>query len=126
MEYGTADDGLHTMDGDAGDGQGGTGDAAALFAELDAALPHDAPPAGGEDAPAGLDAVPVTLGFELGKLALPLGDIRTLGAGTVLLLDGGSPASVAITSAGQALGRGEIVDVAGQLGIRITHWGSPC
>jgi type III secretion protein Q len=101
-------------------------DAGALFAELDAALPDDAPPHSDEDAPDGLDALPVTLSFELGRLALPLADVRTLGPGAVVRLDGGSPASVAIASAGQTVGRGEIVDVAGRLGVRITHWGSPC
>lgn len=71
---------------------------------------------------AGLDAVPVTIEFELGKVRMPLGELRQLGAGAVLPFEGGSPASVAIVSSGCTLGRGEIVDVNGQLGIRITQW----
>lgn len=85
----------------------------------------DAVPESAADTYAGFDAIPVTLGFELGKVSLPLADARTLGPGAVLLLDGGSPASVAIVSAGRTLGRGEIVDVAGQLGIRVIQWGAP-
>jgi type III secretion protein Q len=71
---------------------------------------------------AGLDTVPVTIEFELGKVRMPLGELRQLGVGTVLPFDGGSPAAVAIVSSGCTLGRGEIVDVNGQLGIRITQW----
>lgn len=105
-----------------------SGDAAALFAELDAAPGADFPdaaPASSGDGYAGLDAIPVTLSFELGKVSLPLADARTLGPGAVVLLGGGCPASVAIVSAGRTLGRGEIVDVAGQLGIRVIQWGAP-
>jgi type III secretion protein Q len=69
-----------------------------------------------------LDTVPVTIEFELGKVRMPLGELRQLGAGAVLPFEGGSPASVAIVSSGCTLGRGEIVDVNGQLGIRITQW----
>lgn len=73
-----------------------------------------------------LDTMPLDLTFELGRLSLSLGELRTLGAGAVLLLDGGSPAAVAIVAAGKTMGRGEIVDVAGQLGVRLTQWGTPC
>lgn len=72
-----------------------------------------------------LDAIPITLDFELGQAQMPLGEMRSLGAGTILTLTGGSPASIAIRSAGRLLGRGEVVDVNGQLGIRITQWGTP-
>ncbi|WP_170304394.1 FliM/FliN family flagellar motor switch protein [Duganella radicis] len=89
--------------------------AGALAADFDA-----------DDLPDGLDAVPVTVGFELGRVALPLAELRTLGAGAVVQFDGGSPAAVAIVSGGTTLGRGEIVDVEGRLGIRVTHWGAAC
>lgn len=101
-----------------------TGEADAPFAELDAAM-TDAPPVKQQDAHSELDSVPVTLCFELGKVTLPLSDVRTLGPGAVVLFTGGSPASVAIVAGGHALGRGEIVDVAGQLGIRVTQWSAP-
>lgn len=73
-----------------------------------------------------LDAVPVTLDFELGKVRMSLGELRTLGAGAVVPLQNGSPSAIAIVSAGRRLGSGEVVDINGQLGIRITQWGAPC
>lgn len=73
-----------------------------------------------------LDTVPVNLAFVLGKVRFPVGEVRTLGPGSIVLFQGGSPASVAIVSSGRTLGRGEIVDVEGQLGIRITQWSAPC
>lgn len=76
---------------------------------------------------AGLDRLPVKVDFELGHLQLSLAQLRTIGPGVLLQIEGASsPASVAVTSAGRLLGRGEIVDVNGQLGIRIVDWGGGC
>lgn len=100
-------------------------EAEALFAEIDAAAQEESLASGHEDEHSDLDSVPVTLSFELGKASLPLADVRTLGQGAVVLFAGGSPASVAIVSAGQTLGYGEVVDVEGQLGIRVTRWRKP-
>ena len=69
-----------------------------------------------------LDAVPVQLDFELGRLNMLLGELRAVSVGSVLTLAGGSPDSIAICSSGKTLGKGEIVDVDGKLGIRITAW----
>jgi type III secretion protein Q len=71
----------------------------------------------------GLDSMPVTLDFEMGKAQLSLGELRTLAAGAIVLIKGGSPAALTIRSAGSLLGRGELVDVSGQLAIRVTQWG---
>ncbi|RJF96893.1 YscQ/HrcQ family type III secretion apparatus protein [Noviherbaspirillum cavernae] len=89
--------------------------------EQDAAL--DAPSPEEAEHASALDTVPVTLDFEMGKARMPLGELRTLGPGTIVPFKGGSPASIAILSAGRQLGRGELVDVDGQLAIRITQWG---
>ncbi|MFC7518730.1 FliM/FliN family flagellar motor switch protein [Herbaspirillum sp. GCM10030257] len=70
-----------------------------------------------------LDTVPVTLDFEMGKARMSLGELRTLGPGTIVPFKGGSPTSIAILSAGRRLGCGELVEVDGQLAIRITQWG---
>jgi type III secretion protein Q len=70
-----------------------------------------------------LEQVPVTLDFELGHVRMSLGQLSMLGAGTILLLEDGSPASIAILSSGRIMGQGEAVDVNGQLGIRIVQWG---
>jgi type III secretion protein Q len=69
-----------------------------------------------------VDAVPVTLHFQLGTVALPLGELRCLSEGAVVMLNGGSPAAIAIVAGGRMVGRGEAVDVDGSLGIRITQW----
>jgi type III secretion protein Q len=73
-----------------------------------------------------LDTVEVDLNFELGKVKMSLGELRTLAAGSILLLVDASPESVAIVAGGRTLGRGEVVDVDGRLGIRIIHWGHYC
>lgn len=75
-----------------------------------------------DDEATSLDEYSVTLDFEVGKLHMTFGELRTLCAGTVLSITGGSPAHVAIRAGGRLLGRGEIVEVDGQLGIRVTHW----
>ncbi len=102
-------------------------EAEAIAAEIDAAATEESLAVGDqEDAHGDLDSVPITLSFELGKVSLPLAEVRTLGPGAVVLFAGGSPASVAIVSAGQTLGRGELVDVEGQLGIRVAEWRTLC
>lgn len=70
-----------------------------------------------------LNTVMVRMDFELGRLHMPLGDLRAVGAGTVMTITDGSPEAVTIRVSGKALGRGEIVNVGGKLGIRITAWG---
>ena len=75
-------------------------------------------------APSELDAIPVTLDFSLGQVKMRLGEMRALGTGAILSLSGGSPSSIAIRSADRVIGRGEAVDVNGQIGIRIVEWGA--
>lgn len=72
-----------------------------------------------------LDSVPVTLSFEIGKVRMPLGELRTLGPDTILT-PGGSSSSVAIRCGGRLLGQGELVDVDGTLGVRIVEWRPKC
>lgn len=67
--------------------------------------------------------VPVTLDFTLGQVRLSLDELDTLGLGSVLTIEGGSPAAISITAGGKVLGVGEAVNVNGQLGIRIVQWG---
>jgi type III secretion protein Q len=87
----------------------------------------DAPPEAGEktaDDSNELDAVGIKIHFVLGRVKMTLGEIRTLTAGSIVQFAGGSPESVAIVSSGRTLGRGEVVDVDGRLGVRITQWGN--
>lgn len=69
-----------------------------------------------------LDGMPVQLHFEMGYCRTTLSTLRTLAAGTVLPIEGGTPASIAVVANGRQLGRGELVEINGQLGIRIVHW----
>ena len=69
-----------------------------------------------------LDGLPVQLQFEMGRCSTTLAALRTLAPGTVLPIDGGSPAAIAVVANGRQLGRGELVDINGQLGIRIVFW----
>lgn len=72
-----------------------------------------------------LAQLPLMLEFRLGQLCLSLGELRNLAAGCVLQLEDGSPSTVAIKACGRTLGKGELVDAGGQLGIRITQWTAP-
>jgi type III secretion protein Q len=74
-------------------------------------------------APGALDDVGVTLDFELGHVATSFGALRALGVGSTLLLAQSNPVSIAIVCGKRLLGRGEAVDVDGQLGVRIIEWG---
>jgi type III secretion protein Q len=71
---------------------------------------------------AAMDNVPVTLDFELGNLRMSLGELRALGPDSVLGFNG-STASISIRCGDRLVGRGELVDVQGQLGVRIVEWG---
>jgi len=73
-----------------------------------------------------LDQMPVQLEFRMGQVVMSLGELRTLAAGSILQINGGSPDSVAIVASGRTLGRGELVEVGAQLGIRIVQWGGAC
>lgn len=74
----------------------------------------------------GVGAIPVTLRFEMGRVALTLDALRNVGPGVVVALEGGSPSAIDIVAHGQSVGRGEIVDVDGQLGVRVLAWGPSC
>ncbi|NDP58241.1 MAG: hypothetical protein GZ090_02660 [Oxalobacteraceae bacterium] len=77
--------------------------------------------AGTHDA-GGLDTLPLQLHFDMGCCHTTLGGLRTLVAGSVLPIEGGSPAAIGITAGGRTLGQGELVEVNGKLAIRIIHW----
>lgn len=68
------------------------------------------------------DSIPVCLDFELGHLQLSMGQLKTLAPGVVLHVLSGSNADVAIKAGGKQFGTGEIVEVNGKLGVRITEW----
>ena len=110
-------------------GQAGTIEILSLESGMDATteserITADAAPA--DVAAPDLDNLPMRLEFRLGALALTLGQLRALAPGAILQLDGAADGAVSIVAGGQRLGEGEVVDVAGRLGIRITRWNVPC
>ena len=88
----------------------------------DAMIIHAAPASSSTHPSDSLDGLPVQLQFEMGRCHTTLKNLRTLAAGTVLPIEGGSPSAIAIIANGRQLGKGELVEVNGQLGIRIVHW----
>ncbi|WP_379071226.1 type III secretion system cytoplasmic ring protein SctQ [Mesorhizobium sp. UC74_2] len=67
-----------------------------------------------------LDDLPVALAFEIGRKAMPLGDIRKLAAGAIVQLDGTGQA-VDIVANGKRVGQGEMIRIGESLGVRITR-----
>ncbi len=65
------------------------------------------------------DEIPVTLCFDLGRLEMPLGELRRLGAGSVLELPGTADAPVRLTVGGRCIGTGELVEIEGRAGVRV-------
>lgn len=68
---------------------------------------------------AGLDAIEVRLGFDLGDKTLTFGELAALQPGQVLTLDASLPRLVAIRANGSLIGRGELVQVADRVGVRV-------
>jgi type III secretion protein Q len=79
--------------------------------------------AAGESEVANLALVPVQLRFEMGTVSLSLKQLNALSVGTVIRLQGAvNPPHVTIRAGRQIVGRGELVDLEGRLGVQITQW----
>ncbi|TIS67787.1 MAG: YscQ/HrcQ family type III secretion apparatus protein [Mesorhizobium sp.] len=68
-----------------------------------------------------LDELPVALAFELGRTAMPLGEIRQLAPGAIVPLANVTKETVDIIANGKRVGRGEIVRIGESLGVRIAR-----
>lgn len=79
------------------------------------------PPAGRTLEESTLDELPVALAFEVGRTAMPLGDVRQLAAGAIVPLADVTEAAVDIIANGKRVGRGEIVRIGESLGVRIVR-----
>ena len=66
-----------------------------------------------------LDEVDIPVRFSLGSVSLPLGDLASMQPGYVFVLDAPLDKPVAIEVNGTVIGRGELVSVDGQLGVRL-------
>ncbi|HLA70948.1 MAG TPA: type III secretion system cytoplasmic ring protein SctQ [Steroidobacteraceae bacterium] len=70
---------------------------------------------------AGLDGIEVRLGFDLGDKTLTFGELAALQPGQVLALDVALPRLVAIRANGSLIGRGELVQLAERVGVRVVE-----
>lgn len=68
-----------------------------------------------------LDDIPVKLLFELGRVELSLAEIRRLAPGAVIAMPRSSDESVDIVANGRRIGRGSLVQIGSNLGVRITR-----
>lgn len=66
-----------------------------------------------------LDGLPVTLVFELGRTALPLGEVKRLAPGAIVPLPEVAKETVDVIANGKRVGRGEIVRIGESLGVRV-------
>lgn len=66
-----------------------------------------------------LDGLPVTLVFELGRTALPLGEVKQLAPGAIVPLPEVAKETVDVIANGKRVGRGEIVRIGESLGVRV-------
>jgi type III secretion protein Q len=67
------------------------------------------------------DQLPVQLTFEVGRSEITLGELRTLGAGSVLELGRSVAEPIRISAQGRPVGLGELVDVEGAVGVKVTR-----
>jgi type III secretion protein Q len=82
---------------------------------------QNTPPAGQTLEESSLDELPVALVFELGRTAMPLGEVRQLAPGAIVQLADLPRETVDIVANGKRVGRGEIVRIGESLGVRIVR-----
>jgi len=78
--------------------------------------PHPKPPAGGDL----LDRLPVTLTAVLGRVEVTAGDVARLAPGVVISLDHPVGGTVQLRAGSRPIGVGELVEVDGSVGVRLT------
>lgn len=72
-----------------------------------------------------IEQLPVQLALQLGEIEMPLGELEQLQPGYVIALPQlHSPLAPTLLANGKAIGRGELVTLGNQLGVRITEWKS--
>jgi type III secretion protein Q len=70
---------------------------------------------------ADLEDLPMTLVFELGRTALPLGEVRQLAPGAIVRLPEVTRETVDVIANGKRVGCGEIVRIGESLGVRVVR-----
>jgi flagellar motor switch/type III secretory pathway protein FliN len=79
--------------------------------------------ANGESASPDLERLTARVGILVGEVELTLEELRGLTTGSILSLDRAATDPVQIVVNGKLAGRGELVEVENQLGVRIAAWG---
>jgi type III secretion system YscQ/HrcQ family protein len=69
-----------------------------------------------------LDNLPIRLQVVLDQVELNLADLRSLAVGSILELDRTHTDSVQLAANGTLIGRGQLVDIEGRMGVRLTEW----
>lgn len=92
-----------------------------LAPEEAAALNDEADQEPTEAALADVDDVTVSVAFDLGRLELAIGELRRVSEGYVLNLQRPLDGAVALRVGGRLIGHGELVDIEGSLGVRVTE-----
>jgi type III secretion protein Q len=78
------------------------------------------PPEPAADALAEIEAVEVELQAQVGRLTVTLGQLRRLGAGQVVEFSTPIESPAILAVGGKTVAVGELVDVGGRVGVRIT------
>ena len=81
----------------------------------------EAAPTAAASAPPDMNNIPVQLTFDVGKQEIPLGNISQLAPGFTFQLNRDLASPVTVHANGKPMAEGELVDVNGQLGTRITR-----
>jgi len=71
------------------------------------------------DAITNIADMPIRLTFDLGDLVLPFKDVQSLAQGSVVNLNNPVGQSVTIRSLNRVIGIGELIDIEGQLGVKV-------
>lgn len=77
-------------------------------------------PKGASELSPNVRSLPITLSFELGRHVLPLEDIESLQEGFTFELNTSLNEPVSIRANGKVIGRGEVLQIGEQVGVRVT------
>jgi type III secretion protein Q len=69
-----------------------------------------------------LEAIPVRVHIILKEIELTLAELSALSAGSILELEGSPADPVRLALNGKIAGSGELIDIEGKLGVRISAW----
>jgi type III secretion system YscQ/HrcQ family protein len=83
--------------------------------------PAETPAAESSERPL-VDELPIRLEVILDQVDLKLTELRSLTAGSILELDRAQAGSVQLAANGTLIGLGELVNIEGRMGVRVTEW----